>query len=154
MYQNQLLDAYKKAQSYVQDKQIAADMNVPPQRISDFRKGKRYMTDTQAIFLAEQSGLDPEIALLGCHADRNENPQIKAVWEGIAKKYNGLGLAGISMACGGLAMVISSPSEPLSQCALYLLMFNAVAYSIFIICSSFEGQFNEVSRNDKKLYFS
>ncbi|MCE9832398.1 hypothetical protein, partial [Vibrio diabolicus] len=80
MYQNQLLDAYKKAQSYVQDKQIAADMNVPPQRISDFRKGKRYMTDTQAIFLAEQSGLDPEIALLGCHADRNENPQIKAVW--------------------------------------------------------------------------
>uniref|UniRef100_A0A5E4DNI5 Transcriptional regulator B protein n=1 Tax=marine metagenome TaxID=408172 RepID=A0A5E4DNI5_9ZZZZ len=46
MYQNKLLDAYKKAQSYVQDKQIAADMNVPPQRISDFRKGKRYMTDT------------------------------------------------------------------------------------------------------------
>ncbi|HCE4638728.1 TPA: DUF3693 domain-containing protein [Vibrio parahaemolyticus] len=120
MYQNQLLDAYKKAQSYVQDKQIAADMNVPPQRISDFRKGKRYMTDTQAIFLAEQSGLDPEIALLSCHADRNENPQIKAVWEGIAKKYNGLGLAGISMACGGLAMVISSPSESLLQYALYV----------------------------------
>ena len=78
------------------------------------------MTDTQAIFLAEQSGLDPEIALLGCHADRNENPQIKAVWEGIAKKYNGLGLTGISMTCGGLAMVISSPSESLLQCALYV----------------------------------
>ncbi|HHY0466725.1 TPA: DUF3693 domain-containing protein [Vibrio parahaemolyticus] len=121
MYQNKLLDAYKKAQSYVQDKQIAADMNVPPQRISDFRKGKRYMTDTQAIFLAEQSGLDPEIALLGCHADRNDNPQIKAVWEGIAKKFNGLGLSGISMACTGLALVISSPQEPLSQCALYVM---------------------------------
>ncbi|HCZ9673273.1 TPA: hypothetical protein O4I60_004007, partial [Vibrio parahaemolyticus] len=113
MYQNKLLDAYKKAQSYVQDKQIAADMNVPPQRISDFRKGKRYMNDTQAIFLAEQSGLDPEIALLGCHADRNDNPQIKAVWEGIAKKFNGLGLSGISMACTGLALVIASPQEPL-----------------------------------------
>ncbi|WP_337222441.1 DUF3693 domain-containing protein [Vibrio alginolyticus] len=121
MYQNKLLDAYKKAQSYVQDKQIAVDMNVPPQRISDFRKGKRYMTDTQAIFLAEQSGLDPEIALLGCHADRNDNPQIKAVWEGIAKKFNGLGLSGISMACTGLALVIASPQEPLLQCALYLL---------------------------------
>ena len=119
MYQNQLLDAYKKAQSYVQDKQIAADMNVPPQRISDFRKGKRYMTDTQAIFLAEQSGLDPEIALLGCHADRNENPQIKAVWEGIAKKYNGLGLAGISMACAGFALAFSSPVGSSIQCALY-----------------------------------
>ncbi|EGR2218136.1 hypothetical protein DZF72_10590 [Vibrio parahaemolyticus] len=121
MYQNKLLDAYKKAQSYVQDKQIAADMNVPPQRISDFRKGKRYMTDKQAIFLAEQSGLDPEIALLGCHADRNDNPQIKAVWEGIAKKFNGLGLSGISMACTGLALVIASPQEPLLQCALYVL---------------------------------
>ncbi|MGR5278812.1 DUF3693 domain-containing protein [Vibrio rotiferianus] len=119
MYQNQLLDAYKKAQSYVQDKQIAADMNVPPQRISDYRKGKRYMTDTQAIFLAEQSGLDPEIALLGCHADRNENPQIKAVWEGIAKKFNGLGLSGISMACTGLAVALTSPQESLYQCALY-----------------------------------
>ncbi|EKM24652.1 MULTISPECIES: DUF3693 domain-containing protein [Vibrio] len=121
MYQNQLLDAYKKAQSYVQDKQIAADMNVPPQRISDFRKGKRYMTDTQAIFLAEQSGLDPEIALLGCHADRNENPQIKAVWEGIAKKYNGLGLTSISMACAGFAVAFSSPVGSSIQCALYVL---------------------------------
>ncbi|MBE3953106.1 hypothetical protein HJ144_16240 [Vibrio parahaemolyticus] len=120
MYQNKLLDAYKKAQSYVQDKQIAADMNVPPQRISDFRKGKRYMTDTQAIFLAEQSGLDPEIALLGCHADRNDNPQIKAVWEGIAKKFNGLGSSGISMACAGFAVVFTSPLEPLHQCALWL----------------------------------
>ncbi|CAH1530262.1 Phage related family protein [Vibrio owensii] len=120
MYQNQLLDAYKKAQSYVQDKQIAADMNVPPQRISDFRKGKRYMTDTQAIFLAEQSGLDPEIALLGCHADRNENPQIKAVWEGIAKKYNGLGLTSISMACAGFAVAFSSPVESSIQCALWM----------------------------------
>ena len=118
MYQNQLLDAYKKAQSYVQDKQIAADMDIPPQRISDFRKGKRYMTDTQAIFLAEQSGLDPEIALLGCHADRNDNPQVKAVWEGIAKKYNGLGLSGLSMACAGLAVVVSSPAGSLSNYAL------------------------------------
>ncbi|MBM5028369.1 hypothetical protein HYO11_02370 [Vibrio parahaemolyticus] len=100
---------------------MAADMNVPPQRISDFRKGQRYMTDTPAIFLAEQSGLDPEIALLGCHADRNENPAIKSMWESIAKKYNGLGLSSISMVCAGLALVIASPQEPLLQCALYVL---------------------------------
>lgn len=154
MYQSELLDAYKKAQNYVQDKQIAADLNVQASRISEMRKGKRYISDSEAVFLAKASGIDPEIALLGCHADRNENPEIRGMWENIAKKYNGLGLAGISMACGGLAMVISSPSESLLQCALYLLMFNAVAYAKFIICSSFEGQFNEVSRNDKKLYFS
>ncbi|EHK5108026.1 hypothetical protein I2702_000716 [Vibrio parahaemolyticus] len=121
MYQNQLLDAYKKAQSYVQDKQIAADMDIPPQRISDFCKGKRYMTDTQAIFLAEQSGLDPEIALLGCHADRNDNPHIKAVWEGIAKKFNGLGLSGISMALGGVMVSQDTPIEQKLYYALYVL---------------------------------
>ncbi|MGP8305020.1 DUF3693 domain-containing protein [Vibrio sp. YIC-376] len=121
MYQNQLLDAYKKAQSYVQDKQIAADMDIPPQRISDFRKGKRYMTDTQAIFLAEHSGLDPEIALLGCHADRNDNPHIKAVWEGIAKKFNGLGLSGISMAFGGLMVSQYTTLEQKLYCALCIL---------------------------------
>ena len=154
MYQSELLDAYKKAQNYVQDKQIAADLNVQASRISEMRKGKRYISDSEAVFLAKASGIDPEIALLGCHADRNENPEIRGMWENIAKKYNGLGLAGISMACGGLAMVISSPSESLLQCVLYLLMFNAVAYWLFIKCPAFEGQFNEVSRNDKKLYFS
>ncbi|EJB8543164.1 hypothetical protein MW369_003661 [Vibrio parahaemolyticus] len=154
MYQNKLLDAYKKAQSYVQDKQIAADMNVPPQRISDFRKGKRYMTDTQAIFLAEQSGLDPEIALLGCHADRNDNPQIKAVWEGIAKKFNGLGLSGISMACTGLALVIASPQESLLQCALCDVMLNNVSYQLHIHPFDYQGIYDELSKNEQELRFS
>ncbi|TOH06775.1 hypothetical protein CGI90_23565 [Vibrio parahaemolyticus] len=44
---------------------------------------------------------------------------MKAVWEGIAKKFDGLGLSGISMACAGLALVIASPQESLLQCALY-----------------------------------
>ncbi|EJB8528133.1 hypothetical protein MW374_001976 [Vibrio parahaemolyticus] len=79
---------------------------------------------------------------------------MKAVWKGISKKFDWLGISGFSMVCAGLALVIASPKESLYQCALWALMFNAVAYSISIICSSFEGQFNEVSRNDKKLYFS
>ncbi|HCG9873704.1 TPA: hypothetical protein NJ716_000645 [Vibrio parahaemolyticus] len=45
--------------------------------------------------------------------------QLRAVWEGTAKKFNGLGLSGISMACTGLALVIASPQESLLQCALY-----------------------------------
>ncbi|HCG8766191.1 TPA: hypothetical protein NJ568_000439 [Vibrio parahaemolyticus] len=73
---------------------------------------------------------------------------MKAVWEGIAKKFNGLGLSGISMACTGLAVVIASPQESPLQCALYLLMLNAIAYTSPIKCLSFEGLFNEVSRND------
>ncbi|HFG2071253.1 TPA: DUF3693 domain-containing protein [Vibrio cholerae] len=121
MFQCELLNAYKNAQKYVQDKQIAMDMNIPQQRISDFRKGRRYLTDEQAIFLAESAGIEPEIALLGIHADRNENPRIKALWESIAKKQNGLGLRTISMLCGGLAVSISQFNELISQCVLCML---------------------------------
>ncbi|ENO8415993.1 hypothetical protein ACEQ4U_001829 [Vibrio mimicus] len=121
MYQSELLDAYKKAQNYVQDKQIAMDLNQPKQRISEFRKGKRYLSEEQAVFLAENSGIDPEIALIGLHADRNENPRIKALWESIAKKQNGLGLRAISMLCGGMAVSICLLNEATFNYALCVL---------------------------------
>ncbi|WDY53808.1 DUF3693 domain-containing protein [Vibrio fluvialis] len=121
MYQSKLLDAYKQAQNYVQDKQIAHDLNVNPSRICEMRKGTRYISDTEAVFLAENSGIDPEVALLGCHADRNDNPTIKAYWERIAKKYNGLGLQGLSMVLGGLMLYAVQLKELLLQCALCIL---------------------------------
>ncbi|MBY7781083.1 hypothetical protein KW437_04440 [Vibrio fluvialis] len=121
MYQSELLDAYKKAQNYIQDKQIAHDLNVQPSRISEMRKGTRYISDSEAVFLAENSGIDPEVALLGCHADRNDNPTIKAYWERIAKKYNGLGLQGLSMALGGLMLAAYTSLEQLLKFALCTL---------------------------------
>ncbi|MDE1333347.1 DUF3693 domain-containing protein [Vibrio aestuarianus] len=121
MYANELLDSYKKAKNYIQDKQIAHDLNLQPSKISKIRSGIRYMTDEEAVFLAEQAGIDPELALLGCHADRNENPRIKQLWEHIAKKHNGLGLRTISMSYGALALTFSSIKEPLHQCVLYVL---------------------------------
>ena len=120
MYQNELLDAYKKAQNYVQDKQIAHDLNLPRQRIGEMRKGTRYISDSEAVFLAESAGIDPEMALLGCHVDRNENPEIKQLWEHIAKKCNGLGLKAISMTCAGLALIVATPNKALSNCVLWV----------------------------------
>ncbi|MBY7931056.1 hypothetical protein KW447_08685 [Vibrio fluvialis] len=118
MYQNELIEAYKKAQNYIQDKQIAMDLNIPKQRISEFRKGKRYMTDSQAVFLAENANIDPELALIACHADRNDNPEMKAIWQRMAKKFDGLGLQGISMAAGSLALYATEVKASLLQCAL------------------------------------
>ncbi|EOE6248556.1 TPA: DUF3693 domain-containing protein [Vibrio parahaemolyticus] len=73
---------------------------------------------------------------------------MKAVWKGISKKFDWLGISGFSMVCAGFAVVFTSPLEPLHQCALWALMLNAIAYAYPIKCLSFEGQFNEVSRND------
>ncbi|MGF1741471.1 DUF3693 domain-containing protein [Vibrio profundum] len=121
MYQSQLLDAYKKAKNYIQDKQIAHDLDLPKSRIYEMRKGKRYISDSEAVFLAKEAGIDPELALLGCHADRNENPAIKAMWETIAKKFDSRGLRAISMASAGLALVLTSDFAHASKCALCIL---------------------------------
>lgn len=51
-----------------------------------------YVTEEQVVFLAENAGIAPEIALIGLHADRNENPRIKALCE----KQNELELRNIN----------------------------------------------------------
>ena len=157
MYQNELLDAYKQAQNYVQDKQIAHDLNLPPQRVTDFRKGRRYLTDSEAVFLAENAKLDPQLALLGLHADRNENPQIKQLWEHMAKKFDGLGLSRISMACGSLTLWMLQAKEQITNCVLCPIMLSETNH---IACQVvYKPFYNErviyaPPKDDKELHFS
>ncbi|HCH2618789.1 hypothetical protein J8B07_06860 [Vibrio parahaemolyticus] len=148
MYINELLDAYKKAKNYVQDKQIAHDLGISTQKMSNIRNGSRYLTETEALFLAEAIGADKETVLVYLAADKAKTYEAQQAWANIAKKYSGLGISGFSMVCAGFAVVFTSPLEPLHQCALWALMLNAIAYAYPIKCLSFEGQFNEVSRND------
>ncbi|MCR9846934.1 DUF3693 domain-containing protein [Vibrio antiquarius] len=54
-------------------------------------------------------------------SSRNNNPQIKAVWEGIEKKYNGLGLSSISMVCGMFALWLGDLKVAIAKCVLYVL---------------------------------
>ncbi|OEE69474.1 DUF3693 domain-containing protein [Vibrio genomosp. F6] len=124
MYQEKILDAYKKAQNYVQDKQIAHDLNISNQKISKIRNGERYLTENEALFLAEKIGLSEEEVLVYLAADRSKNYQAQKVWKNITKKFNGLGLQGITMACGGFALWIMQTKEVLAhtiECVLCIL---------------------------------
>lgn len=121
MYQNLLIEAYKKAQNYEQDQQIAVDLDIPKQRISDFRKGKRYMSDEQAIFLAEKTKIAPELALIGCHVDRSKSVISKEVWERMAKKFSKYGLQRFSMGYGAIVMGYGMIQQSINQCALCML---------------------------------
>ncbi|HAS6391196.1 TPA: hypothetical protein I7251_19905 [Vibrio vulnificus] len=121
MYTNELLDAYKKAKNYIQDKQVAHDLGLSRQKISAIRNGARYLTESEALFIAEEIGADAETVLVYLAADKAKTHKAQQAWANIAKKYNGLGLRGISIACGGLAMWIGSPTEALSKCALCTL---------------------------------
>ncbi|EGQ7949917.1 hypothetical protein HJA58_000662 [Vibrio vulnificus] len=121
MYTNELLDAYKKAKNYIQDKQVAHDLGLSRQKISAIRNGARYLTESEALFIAEEIGADAETVLVYLAADKAKTHKAQQAWANIAKKYNGLGLRGISIACGGLAMWIGSPTEALAKCVLCTL---------------------------------
>jgi plasmid maintenance system antidote protein VapI len=121
MYTNELLDAYKKAKNYIQDKQVAHDLGLSRQKISAIRNGQRYLTENEALFLAKEIGADTESVLVYLAADKAKTYEAQQAWANIAKKFNGLGLTGISMACAGFAVAFSSPVESSIQCALWIL---------------------------------
>ncbi|EPD6765111.1 DUF3693 domain-containing protein [Vibrio parahaemolyticus] len=121
MYTNELLDAYKKAKNYIQDKQVAHDLGLSRQKISAIRNGQRYLSENEALFLAKEIGADTESVLVYLAADKAKTFEAQQAWANIAKKFNGLGLPSISMACAGFAVAFSSPVEPSIQCALCIL---------------------------------
>ncbi len=71
--------------------------------------------------MSENAGIPPELALLGIHADRNDNVTIKAMWERIAKKYSKQGLQRLSMGYGEIVMGFVIAQQSINQCALYVL---------------------------------
>lgn len=121
MYANDLLDAYKKAKNYIQDKQIAHDLGLTPTKICNIRKGIRKLTDNEALILADGANIEREVALIACHADHNDDPRIKAIWESIAKKYNGQGLQTISMTCAAFMAGFTALNSPTLKFALCIL---------------------------------
>jgi len=121
MYQTKLLDSYKSAKNYIQDKQIAADLGVQKSRISEFRSGKRYMSDIQAVFLAQECRIDEKEALIGVHADRTQNSHIKQLWDEIAKKLNSQGNQLHSLGLGVFLLAIPTEVKAVAQCALCTL---------------------------------
>lgn len=121
MYINELLDAYKNAKNYVQDKQIAHDLEMSVQKLSAVRNGTRYLTETEALFLANEIGADKEAVLIYLAADKAKSFEAQQAWKNIAKKYSGHGIHGLSMVYGALIIGAVAHIEPLSQCVLYVL---------------------------------
>ncbi|MGF1719245.1 DUF3693 domain-containing protein [Vibrio kyushuensis] len=124
MYTNNLIDAYKEHMNYVQYKQVAHELGISVQMLTDIRKGRAFLKENLALMIAEKIGEEKEAVLIGLAADKAKTPQEQALWANIAKKFNGLGYTGISMAYLGFVVAKDSVSEPLnymSQCVLSML---------------------------------
>ena len=117
MFANELLDTYKKTKNYVQDKQIAADLELSQQKICNIRNGRRQLTDAEAIFLAENSNIEPHEALIYLAADRATTKKAQKLWADITAKLSSQGFSGLTLGFTGfLALSLHS-----IQCALCTL---------------------------------
>ncbi len=150
MYTNKLIDAYKTKMNYVQYKQIAHDLGVSPQMITEVRKGRTYLSENQILMLAEAVGEDKEKALVGLAMDKAKSYEAQTLWHNIGKKFNGLGLSSISMVCGLLALT----NLVMSKFALYRVMLNDVSYQLHIQPFNYKVVYDALSENDKELRFS
>ena len=117
MYTNKLLEAYKEQMRYVQYKQIAHDLGISPQMLTDIRKGRNFLKEHQILMIAEAVGEDKEKALIGLAMDKAKTYEAQTLWNSIGKKFNGLGLSGISMAFSTLAIT----KLEAAKCALCIL---------------------------------
>ncbi|MBV1843226.1 DUF3693 domain-containing protein [Photobacterium ganghwense] len=117
MYANTLLDAYKTAKNYIQDKQIAADLGMDTAKLSRIRKGERYLTENEAIFLAEQTNIDIHEALIYLAADKAKTYKAQRAWADITAKLSRQGFKGLALGMTGL-LVFNNPKV---QCALCTL---------------------------------
>ena len=117
MYTNQLIDAYKSHMKFVQYKQVAHELGISVQMLTDIRKGRAYFKENLAFFIAEQIGEDKEKVLVGLASDKAKTHEEQILWHSIGKKFNGRGLTTISMSCGAIV----APLEPIRDYVLYVL---------------------------------
>lgn len=125
MYANKLIDAYKEAQKYIQDKQVAHDLGMSTQKLSNVRKGIRYLSENEALFIAESLELNKEMVLVYLAADKAKTYEAQQAWANIAKKYNGLRFTTISSICGAILVTSDSLIGSVSKFALCELMLKA-----------------------------
>lgn len=92
MYTNTLIDAYKEHMHFAQYKQVAMELGLKPQMLTEIRKGRTHLNERIALFIADQIGEDKKKVLIGLAADRAKSPEEKAIWQQITKKFNGLGI--------------------------------------------------------------
>lgn len=89
MYTNKHINAYKEQMNYVQYKQIAPDLGISPQMLTDVRKGRTYLKENQIPMLAEAVGEDKEKALIGLAMDKAKTYEAQALWQSIGKSLTG-----------------------------------------------------------------
>lgn len=100
--------------------EVARRVEVTPQSLSDFKKGKRAMPDRIAVRLARLAGLDPASTLTEIEAEKADD-ETREVWKEIARRTSAaalmVALIGSALPIQGLDKMYIMLSQRLSGMA-------------------------------------
>lgn len=90
----EFMDAIKRIHNVPSDYALAPMLGVTRSQISCYRNGKTHLGDDTALKVAELLGLDPGYVAACAHAERAASEGARTMWEGVAKRLQGAGVAG------------------------------------------------------------
>lgn len=89
-----LLDEVKKAEGIESDYALAKRLDVLPQTVSNYRKGRTQMSDEIAVAMAALVDRAPAPILAQLAADRAKSPEVAKVWKDAARSLARIGRGG------------------------------------------------------------
>lgn len=82
------MELAKKVSKIPSDYALAQRLGITRQAISRFQTGNFAMSDEVAMKIAQLCGKNPVFVLADVHAEREKNPEIRAVWLGMIEKLS------------------------------------------------------------------
>ncbi len=108
---NQLIDLLRHKLDVPSDMQVALNLELGRQVVSTWRRGVAFPTDENALKIALALEMRPDYVMACIHADREKNPDVRSVWQRMAKWSQAAALSIIF----GAALIFANPSESLAK---------------------------------------
>lgn len=97
-FSSELIDLLKTQKGLTSDNKAAdAIPGMNSGNLSKIRKGleNRFLNDEQALYIANECGLNPEWVLVNLAAERTKSEDAKSTWANIAKKLSRSAVAAV-----------------------------------------------------------
>lgn len=90
-YSYWLLENYKKIKGLAANKDLVSLIaDLSESHLSNIKAGRRHLTPEQAMFIAEQCGMDIGEVLVRLDMEKSKSPAVKAEFEKILKRLAGV----------------------------------------------------------------
>lgn len=89
----ELLAAVRTRQGLGSNYRLARELGISDKTVQRWNVGANTPDDVTAARLAELAGLDPDSVVASMHAQRAANDQERSLWERIARRLEGVGVA-------------------------------------------------------------